>query len=43
VIEMDPATPSVFRTELTPLSLLGRSADVFPDKTAIVSGAGRLS
>jgi fatty-acyl-CoA synthase len=43
VNEMDPATPSVFRTELTPLSLLGRSADVFPEKTAIVYGERRLS
>ncbi|MDN5797401.1 MAG: long-chain-fatty-acid--CoA ligase [Intrasporangium sp.] len=33
----------VFRTELTPLSLLGRSAAVFPDKDAIVYGERRLT
>src|SRR3954453_22097428 len=30
-------------TALTPLALLGRSADVFPDKTAVVHGDRRMS
>src|SRR5262245_13320151 len=36
----DPATTrqEVFRTELTPVSFLRRSAAVFPDKTAVVHG-----
>ena len=33
----------VYRTELTPLSFLERSASVFPDKTAIVHGDRRYS
>ena len=37
-----PAGP-VFLTQLTPLSLLERSADVFGDKTAIVHGERRIS
>ncbi len=31
-------TPSVWNTQLTPLAFLRRSADVYPDKTAIVYG-----
>lgn len=33
----------VWRTELTPVSFLGRSAYVFPDKTAVVHGARRYT
>ncbi|HEX2369283.1 MAG TPA: acyl--CoA ligase family protein [Acidimicrobiia bacterium] len=33
----------VHLTPLTPLSFLGRSSEVFPDKTAIIHGGGRLS
>jgi fatty-acyl-CoA synthase len=33
----------VYRTELTPLSFLERSASVFPDKTAVVHGNRRYS
>jgi fatty-acyl-CoA synthase len=33
----------VYRTELTPLSFLGRSAYVFPDKTAVVHGERRYT
>ena len=33
----------VFYTPLTPLAFLERSADVFPDKTAIVHGARRIT
>jgi fatty-acyl-CoA synthase len=40
---MDAASLPVFRTELTPLALLGRSAAVFPDKDAIVYGERRLT
>jgi fatty-acyl-CoA synthase len=36
-------TAAVFDTPLTPLAFLGRSAEVFPDKTAIVHGARRVS
>src|SRR3989440_9001154 len=32
-----------YRTELTPLSFLGRSAAVFPDRTAVVHGQRRYS
>jgi len=32
---------SVYRTELTPLAFLERSADVFTDKVAVVHGARR--
>ncbi|WP_353650072.1 long-chain-fatty-acid--CoA ligase [Nakamurella sp. A5-74] len=38
-----PPTGPVFLTQLTPLSLLERSADVFGDKTAIVHGERRIS
>ena len=34
---------SVYRTELSPVSFLERSAAVFPDKTAVVHGARRYS
>jgi len=34
---------AVFQTELTPLSYLRRSAEVYPDKTAIVYGERRYS
>ena len=34
---------SVFRTELSPVSFLERSAYVFPDKPAVVHGARRYS
>ncbi|MGH3343347.1 MAG: acyl--CoA ligase family protein [Carbonactinosporaceae bacterium] len=34
--------PDPFVTQLTPLSFLARSAEVFPDKTAIVHGARRM-
>ena len=37
------AQPPVFRTELTPVSFLERSAYVFPDKPAVVHGARRYS
>ncbi len=40
---MSEPTPPVFRTELTPLSLLERSAAVFGDKDAIVYGDRRLT
>src|SRR4029077_6165218 len=33
----------VYRTELSPLSFLTRSAYVFPDKTAVVHGARRYT
>src|SRR5262249_6934242 len=33
----------VYRTELTPVSFLTRSAYVFPDKTAVVHGARRYT
>ncbi|OGL17494.1 MAG: acyl-CoA synthetase [Candidatus Rokubacteria bacterium RIFCSPLOWO2_12_FULL_71_22] len=33
----------VFRTELTPVSFLERSAYVFPDKTAVIHGARRYT
>src|SRR5437879_1532029 len=33
----------VYRTELTPLSFLQRSAYIFPDKTAVVHGRQRYS
>ena len=33
----------VFRTDLTPVSFLERSASVFPDKTAIVHGERRYT
>src|SRR5436309_11038596 len=32
---------AVWNTQLTPLTFLGRSAEVYPDKTAIVYGARR--
>ncbi|GAA1869965.1 AMP-binding protein [Pseudonocardia ailaonensis] len=35
--------PSVWTTPLTPLAFLARSAEVYPDKTAIVHGDRRLS
>ena len=35
--------PAVYRTELTPLSFLERSALVYPDKTAIVDGGHRIT
>ena len=34
---------SVYRTELTPVSFLVRSAYVFPDKTAVVHGSRRYT
>ncbi|MCU1650743.1 MAG: long-chain-fatty-acid--CoA ligase, partial [Pseudonocardia sp.] len=34
---------AVYQTELTPLSYLRRSAEVYPDKTAIVYGDRRYS
>ncbi len=40
---MDPLAPPVFRTELTPLVLLERSAAVFPDKEAIVYRDRRIT
>jgi fatty-acyl-CoA synthase len=40
---MADATSAVFRTELTPLALLGRSAAVFPDKEAVVYGERQLT
>ena len=36
-------TQSVYRTELTPVSFLERSACVFPDKTAVVHGGRRYT
>ena len=33
----------VYRTELSPLSFLTRSAYVFPDKTAVVHGSRRYT
>src|SRR5689334_11428188 len=33
----------VYRTELTPVSFLARSASVFPDTTAVVHGTRRYS
>ncbi|MDB5058561.1 MAG: Acyl-CoA synthetase (AMP-forming)/AMP-acid ligase, partial [Chloroflexi bacterium] len=33
----------VYRTELTPLSFLQRSAYIFPDKTAVVHGEQRYT
>ena len=33
----------VYRTELTPVSFLERSASIFPDKTAIVHGERRYT
>jgi fatty-acyl-CoA synthase len=35
--------PSVFRTELTPVSFLERSAYVFPDRTAVIHGDRRYT
>ncbi|WP_347350733.1 long-chain-fatty-acid--CoA ligase [Intrasporangium sp.] len=40
---MNAGSQAVFRTELTPLSLLARSADVFPDKDAVVYRDRRLT
>ncbi|MEN8239834.1 MAG: AMP-binding protein, partial [Actinomycetota bacterium] len=37
-----PVSP-VYRTELTPLSFLERSAIVWPDKTAIIHGDREIS
>jgi fatty-acyl-CoA synthase len=36
-------TEKVYRTELTPLSFLSRSAYMFPDKEAVVYGDRRYS
>ena len=33
----------VYRSELTPVSFLRRSASVFPDKTAVVHGERRYT
>jgi len=38
----DPGTP-VYRTELSPVGFLVRSASVFPDSTAVVHGDRRLT
>src|SRR5687768_7226744 len=35
---MQGEVPKVYRTELTPVAFLRRSAAVFPDKTAVVHG-----
>jgi len=34
---------AVWNTQLTPLTFLGRSAEVYPDKTAIVYGERRYT
>ena len=39
----DQAMTAVWNTPLTPLTFLGRSAEVFPDKTAIVYGDRRYT
>src|SRR5438309_8472952 len=36
-----PPNPRAYRTELTPISFLRRSASVFPDRTAVVHGERR--
>src|SRR5579871_1730028 len=36
-------TEKVYRSELTPVSFLRRSASVFPDKTAVVHGERRYT
>ena len=38
-----PPNPRAYRTELTPISFLRRSASVFPDRTAVVHGERRYS
>jgi fatty-acyl-CoA synthase len=38
-----PATDKVYRTELSPVSFLRRSAYVFPDRVAVVHGERRLT
>jgi fatty-acyl-CoA synthase len=42
-MEQNKSEKPVFRTELTPLSFLHRSAYIFPDKTAVVHGDRRYS
>ena len=37
-----PVREAVYKTELTPLSYLRRSADVYPEKTAVVYGERRV-
>jgi fatty-acyl-CoA synthase len=38
-----PALEKVYRTELSPVSFLRRSAFVYPDKVAVVHGERRYS
>src|SRR5947208_2090013 len=38
-----PPNPRAYRTELTPISFLRRSASVFPDRTAVAHGERRYS
>lgn len=40
---MDDGTQKVYRSELTPLDFLKRSAYMFPDKTAVVYGERRYT
>ena len=42
-LERRPVAEPVHLTQLTPLSFLGRSSEVFPEKTAVVHGSGRLT
>ncbi len=38
-----PATEKVYRTELSPVGFLRRSAYVFPDRGAVVHGERRIT
>ena len=43
IVQQERQQEKVYRTELTPVSLLRRSAYVFPDKTAVVHGDRRYT
>ena len=43
IVQQERQQEKVYRTELTPVSLLRRSAVVFPDKTAVVHGDRRYT
>jgi fatty-acyl-CoA synthase len=43
IVTTEPAAREAYRTELSPISFLRRSAYVFPDKVAVVHGERRIS
>src|SRR5215210_4514973 len=43
IVQQERQQEKVYRTELTPVSFLRRSAYVFPDKTAVVHGDRRYT